>query len=75
MCIRDRNSPVYDWTNITWTVVYETQLYEWHGVGGGLGDLLIELNETIISYGVIPSPSGSALFNFSSPQQTYNPSS
>ena len=69
------NSPVYDWTNVTGTVVYETQLYEGHGVGGGSGDLLIEPNGIIISYGVIPSPSGSALFNFISPQQSYNPSS
>jgi hypothetical protein len=68
------NSPVYDWTNITGTVVYETQLYEGHGVGGGSGDLLIEPNGIIISYGVIPSPSGSAVpFDF--PQQSYNPSS
>jgi len=69
------NSPVYDWANITGTVVYQTQLYEGHGVGGGSGDLLIEPNGIIISYGVIPSPSGSALFNFISPQQSYNPSS
>jgi hypothetical protein len=69
------NSPVYDWANITGTVVYQTQLYEGHGIGGGSGDLLIEPNGIIISYGVIPSPSGSALFNFISPQQSYNPSS
>jgi hypothetical protein len=68
------NSPVYDWANITGTVVYQTQLYEGHGIGGGSGDLLIEPNGIIISYGVIPSPSGSALFNFISPQQSYNPS-
>jgi len=69
------NSPVFQWTNITGTVVYQTQLYEGHGIGGGSGDLLIEPNGIIISYGVIPSPSGSALFNFISPQQSYNPSS
>jgi len=69
------NSSVYDWANTTGTLVYQTQLYEGHGVGGGSGDLLIELNGTIISYGVIPSPSGSALFNFTTPQHSYNPPS
>jgi hypothetical protein len=62
------NSPVYTWTNATGTVAYQTGLYEGHGVGGGSGAVLIEPNETIISYGVIPSPFGSALFNFTTPQ-------
>jgi len=68
------NSPVFQWTNTTGTVAYQTGLYEGHGVGGGSGEVLIEPNETIISYGVIPSPSGSAIpFDF--PQQGYNLSS
>jgi len=62
------NSPVYTWTNATGTVAYQTGLYEGHGVGGGSGAVLIEPNETIISYGIIPSPFGSALFNFTTPQ-------
>ncbi|MFP3166944.1 MAG: hypothetical protein RXQ68_00740 [Candidatus Nanopusillus sp.] len=69
------NSPVFQWTNTTGTVVYQTQLYEGYGVGGGSREVLIELNGTIIPYGVTYSPLGSALFNFTTPQQTYNPSS
>ena len=65
------NSPVFQWTITTRTVAYRTTLYEGHGVGGGSGEVLIEPNETIISYGVIPSPFGSALFNFTTPQYTY----
>jgi hypothetical protein len=62
------NSPVFQWTNTTGTVAYQTGLYEGHGVGGGSGAVLIEPNGTIISYGVIPSPLGSALLNFTTPQ-------
>jgi len=69
------NSPVYDWANVTGTVAYQTGLYEGHGVGGGSREVLIEPNETIISYGVIPSPSGSALSNFTAPYKVYNPPS
>jgi hypothetical protein len=69
------NSPVFTWPNITGTVAYQTGLYEGHGVGGGSGEVLIEPNKTIISYGVIPSPSGSALSNFTAPYKVYNPSS
>ena len=69
------NSPVFQWTNTTGTVVYQTQLYEGYGVGGGSRDVLIEPNGTIIPYGVTYSPLGSALFNFTTPQHTYNPSS
>ena len=68
------NSPVYDWANVTGTLVYQTQLYEGHGVGGGRG-VLIEPNGPIISYGVTHSPSGSALSNFTAPYKVYNPSS
>jgi len=69
------NSPVFQWTNTTGTVAYQTTLYEGHGVGGGSRGVLIELNETIIPYGVIPSPSGSALSNFTAPYKVYNPPS
>jgi hypothetical protein len=69
------NSPVYDWTNLTGTVAYQTGLYEGHGIGGGSGEVLVEPNETVISYGVIPSPSGSALSNFTAPYKVYNSSS
>jgi hypothetical protein len=66
------NSPVYTWTNTTGTVAYQTTVYEGHGVGGGSREVLIEPNGTIISYGVIPSPSGSALSNFTAPYKVYN---
>jgi hypothetical protein len=69
------NSPVFQWTNTTGTVAYQTTLYEGHGVGGGSREVLIEPSEPIISYGVIPSPQGSALSNFTAPYKVYNPSS
>ena len=69
------NSPVFQWANVTGTVAYQTTLYEGHGVGGGSREVLIEPNETIISYGVIPSPSGSALSNFTTPYKVYDPPS
>jgi hypothetical protein len=68
------NSPVYDWANVTGTLVYETHLYQHYIRGFAGGDVLVLPNGTIISYGS-GTPSGSALFNFTSPQQTYNPSS
>jgi hypothetical protein len=68
------NSSIYTWENTTGTLVYQTQLYQ-HYIRGFAGrDVLVLPNGTIISYGA-GTPSGSALFNFSSPQQTYNPSS
>jgi len=68
------NSPVFQWTNTTGTVAYQTTVYEGQGVGGG-GGVLIEPNGPIISYGVMYSPSGSAFSNFTAPYKVYNPSS
>jgi len=71
------NSPVFTWTNTTGTVAYQTMVYKQHNpyvyIAGG--DVLVQPNGTIISYGVTSSPLGSALFNFTTPQQSYNPSS
>ena len=68
------NSPVYDWANVTGTLVYETHLYQ-HYYGSLTGGYILVLpNKTIIPYGA-GSPSGSDLFNFTSPSQVYNPSS
>jgi len=71
------NSPVFQWTNTTGTVAYETMVYEQYNpylyIAGG--DVLVQPNGTIIPYGVTSSPLGSALFNFTTPQQSYNPSS
>jgi len=67
------NSPVFQWTNTTGTVAYQTLLYQqYYGSLSG-GAVLVLPNKTIISYGV-GTPSGSAIpFDF--PQQGYNPSS
>jgi len=68
------NSPVYDWANVTGTLVYETHLYQ-HYYGSLTGGYVLVLpNKTIIPYGA-GSPSGSDLFNFTSPSQVYNTSS
>jgi hypothetical protein len=67
------NSPVFQWTNITGTVAYQTLLYQqYYGSLSG-GYVLVLPNKTIISYGV-GIPSGSAI-SFDSPSQVYNPSS
>jgi len=66
------NSPVYDWANITGTAAYQTTLYKQYNpyvyIAGGY--VLVQPNGTIISYGA-STPSGSALFNFTTPQQIY----
>jgi len=67
------NSPVYDWANVTGTLVYETHLYQHYAPLAG-GDILIQSNGTIIPYGTTDSPSGTAI-SFDFPQQVYNPSS
>jgi hypothetical protein len=68
------NSPVYDWANVTGTLAYETHLYQHYIEGFFGGDVLVQPNGIIIPYGS-GTPSGSALFNFTTPQQSYNPSS
>jgi len=68
------NSPVFQWTNTTGTVAYQTMSLGPYIRGFFGGAVLVQSNGTIIPYGA-GTPSGSALFNFSSPQQTYNPSS
>jgi len=68
------NSPVYDWTNITGTVAYQTKIYGQYGSLPG-GYVLVLPNNTIISYGVNGNVAGAALSNFYVPNQTYNPPS
>jgi len=63
------NSPVFQLTNTTGTIAYQTLQYDELGAGGYI---LVLPNETIIPYGILNSPSGSALANFDSPQQVYN---
>jgi len=69
------NSPVFQWTNTTGTVAYQTLKYKAliGSIGGGY--VLVQPNGTIISYGVTPSPIGTSFSNFIIPQQTYNPPS
>jgi len=67
------NSPVFQWTNTTGTVAYQTMMYGGYGAGPG-GYVLVLPNKTIIPYGIPFSPAGSAI-SFDSPQQTYNLSS
>jgi len=69
------NSPVYDWTNTTGTLVYQTQIYQDYIRGFAGGDLLVPTNGPIISYGTTSGPSGSAFSNFTAPYKVYNPSS
>jgi len=68
------NSPVYNWANITGTIAYQTKIYQQYSNFFG-GDVLVLPNGTILPYGTTSSPFGSALFNFITPQQVYNPSS
>jgi hypothetical protein len=67
------NSPVFQWTNTTGTVAYETMSLGPYIRGFSGGYTLVLPNGTIIPYGA-GTPSGSAIpFDF--PQQGYNPSS
>ena len=68
------NSPVFQWENLTGTVAYQTMVYGQYGPLSG-GVVLVLPNETIIPYGTFDNIVGSALFNFTTPQHTYNPSS
>ena len=67
------NSPVFQWTNTTGTVAYQTMLYGQYGPFPG--GVVLVLPNKIIPYGTFDNIIGSALFNFTTPQHTYNPSS
>lgn len=70
------NSPVYDWTNSTGTLVYETQLYQHYIRGFFGGAVVVQPNGPIIPYGTNTNiPLGTYLSNFTNPNQIYNPSS
>jgi len=69
------NSPVFQWTNTTGTVAYQTLFYQRYiGFASG-GYLLLQSNEPIFSYGVYTNIPGTYLINYITPQQVYNPSS
>ncbi len=67
------NSPVYDWANITGTLVYQTQLYGHYGPFSGRYVLVLS-NGTIIPYGVNKYIEGSS-FNKYIFTPVYNSSS
>ena len=68
------NSPVYDWTNTTGTIAYQTKVYGQYGSFPG-GYILVLPNKAVIPYGVNGNVVGTALSNFYVPNQIYNPSS
>jgi len=68
------NSPVFQWTNITGTVAYQTMVYGRYGPFGG-GDVLVLSNETTIPYGTTGNIAGASLDNYLFTQQLYNSSS
>jgi hypothetical protein len=68
------NSPVFQWTNTTGTVAYQTMVYGRYGPFDG-GVVLVLPNKTIIPYGTTFNPSGPSLNNYTLVQQTYNPPS
>jgi len=70
------NSPVFQWTNTTGTVAYETMSLGPRIIGFYGGVVLVQPNGTIIPYGYNANvPGGTPLSNFINPQQVYNPSS
>jgi hypothetical protein len=68
------NSPIFQLTNTTGTVAYQTMVYGRYGPFGG-GDVLVRPNGTIIPYGATGNIAGASLDNYLFTQQSYNPSS
>jgi len=68
------NSPVFQWTNTTGTLVYQTQLYGHYGPFAGRYVSVLP-NGTIIPYGAIGNIIGPSLNNYIFVQQVYTPSS
>jgi len=70
------NSPVYDWANVTGTLVYETYLYQQNNPYYFTGGYVLVLsNGTIIPYGMTKNVLSATFNNYFSPPQVYNPSS
>jgi len=68
------NSPVFQWTNTTGTVAYQTIKYEQYSPSFSSGRVVLVLPNKIIPYGITYSPSGSAI-SFDSPSKVYSSSS
>ena len=69
------NSLVFQWTNTTGTVAYQTMLYEHYYPYLNGGAVLVQSTGTIIPYGTFDNIQGAYLSNFTLPQQLYNSSS
>jgi hypothetical protein len=68
------NSPVFQWTNTTGTVAYQTIKYVQYGLSGAGGYILVLPNKTIIPYGPFTNIAGPSLNNYIVVRQVYNPS-
>jgi len=69
------NSPVFQWTNTTGTVAYETMSLGPYIRGFSGGAVLVLPNKTIIPYGINSNIAGPSLNNYIFVQQVYTPSS
>jgi hypothetical protein len=70
------NSPVFQWTNTTGTVAYQTMLYQQNNPYYFTGGYVLVLpNGTIIPYGMTKNVLSATFNNYFSPPQVYNPSS
>jgi len=67
------NSPVFQWTNTTGTVAYQTTVYQPYGSFDGRLVLVLP-NKTIIPYGAIDNIAGVSLNSYGMPNHSYNPS-
>jgi hypothetical protein len=67
------NSPVFQWTNTTGTVAYQTVVYQPYGSFDG-GLVLVLPNKTIIPYGAIDNIAGVSLNSYGMPNHSYNSS-
>ena len=67
------NSPVFQWTNTTGTVAYQTLLYQ-HYIRGFFGRyVLVPPKEIIVPYGANTNIAGSSFNNYIFVNQSYNP--
>jgi len=61
------NSPVFQWENLTGTVAYQTMVYQ-HYIGYAAGgDVLVQSNGPLISYGVYTNIPGTYLISYITP--------
>jgi len=67
------NSPVFQWTNTTGTVAYQTTIYQPYGSFDGRLVLVLP-NKKIIPYGAIDNIAGVSLNSYGMPNHSYNPS-